>query len=318
MHQRCSFAQVICSAPRRRLQLRAFFVTGAGLPKLRSTAARGPCVRGKYRPSRTGNYRDFPVRLLREGPGRLPPGFQRGRHERAAMATRPVRGTGHEPPAGLSLQRIRTVSDRKTGLSSSSPRTWAACRLRADGHALRPFVGIADFAHEIERIIDEEGTEKSHIAICQVALKPEFRHTAPGGAGFTIVVRDLDDEVIAGLANVCRRVPSSIARRHKPKFDYEQGRWPKPAICDPRYCRADGEQGQGAGLFAQAHAVGRGPGQGVLLRPHQGVAALRALGPGGSSHAPDERTHWCDCERGCHLLLECVLELACEDAPVAA
>src|SRR3546814_7830613 len=42
------------------------------------------------------------------------------------------------------------------------------------------FMGMADFAHEIYRIIDENGTDKSRLTIGRVELKPGYAHTIQG------------------------------------------------------------------------------------------------------------------------------------------
>ncbi|MEZ5743432.1 MAG: Zn-dependent hydrolase [Sphingomonadaceae bacterium] len=173
------------------------------------------------------------------------------------------------------------------------------------------FTGIADFAHEIARIIDEEGTEKSRITIGHVALKPGFPHTVPGEADFTIVGRDLDEDVMHALANACRRVLSSIARKHKLKFEYEEMSWLKPAYCD---------EGIVALIEKKAKALGydymvmpSGAGHDVqFFCGHTRTGLIFVPSVGGISHAPDEWTHWSDVERGAQLLLETVMELACE------
>ncbi|HMB74517.1 MAG TPA: Zn-dependent hydrolase, partial [Gammaproteobacteria bacterium] len=51
------------------------------------------------------------------------------------------------------------------------------------------FMGMADFAHEIPRIIAENGTERSRLTVGKVELKPGSPHTIPGEAIFTLVGR---------------------------------------------------------------------------------------------------------------------------------
>ena len=58
------------------------------------------------------------------------------------------------------------------------------------------FMGVADFAHELTRIIDEEGSEKSRLTIGRVELKPGYAHTVPGQAEFTLVGRDISEPVM--------------------------------------------------------------------------------------------------------------------------
>lgn len=176
------------------------------------------------------------------------------------------------------------------------------------------FMGIADFAHEIQRIIDEEGTDKSRITIGHVALKPGFPHTVPGEADFTIVGRDLDEDVMRALANACRRVLSSIARKHKLKFEYEEMSWLKPAYCDEGMVQMIEQKTKE--LDYSYKVMPSGAGHDVqFFCGHTRTGLIFVPSVGGVSHAPDEWTHWSDIERGAQLLLECVMELACEKVP---
>ncbi len=179
------------------------------------------------------------------------------------------------------------------------------------------FMGIADFAHEIQRIIDEEGTDKSRITIGHVALKPGFPHTVPGEADFTIVGRDLDEGVMHGLANACRRVLSSIARKHKLKFEYEEMSWLKPAYCDEGIVSLIEKKTKELGYSYKVMPSGAGHDV-QFFCGHTRAGLIFVPSVNGVSHAPDEWTHWSDIERGAQLLLETVLELAVEKVPSEA
>lgn len=173
------------------------------------------------------------------------------------------------------------------------------------------FMGIADFAHEIQRIIDEEGTDKSRITIGHVALKPGFPHTVPGEVDFTIVGRDLDEDVMRALANACRRVLSAIARKHKLKFEYEEMSWLRPAYCDDGIVSLIEKKAKELGYSYKVMPSGAGHDVQFFCE-HTRAGLIFVPSVGGVSHAPDEWTHWSDIERGAQLLLECVMELACE------
>ncbi|TNE62619.1 MAG: Zn-dependent hydrolase [Alphaproteobacteria bacterium] len=171
------------------------------------------------------------------------------------------------------------------------------------------FLGVAEFAHEIQRIINEEGTERSRLTIGRVELKPGFPHTVPGEVEFTLVGRDLEPEVMKALSNACRRVLSSIARKHRLMFEYEQMSWLEPMPCSSpivdlvekhtkqrgySYMRMPSGAGHDTQFFAGVTDAG------LIFVPSVG----------GVSHAPDELTHWVDIEKGANLLLDCVIELA--------
>ncbi|GGC40279.1 Zn-dependent hydrolase [Novosphingobium marinum] len=178
-------------------------------------------------------------------------------------------------------------------------------------------MGMVDFAHEIQRIIDEEGTDKSRITIGHVALKPGFPHTVPGEADFTIVGRDLDEEIMRGLANACRRVLSSIARKHKLKFEYDEMSWLTPAICDRGIVDLIERKTKELGYSYKLMPSGAGHDV-QFFCDYVKAGMFFVPSVKGVSHAPDEWTHWSDCEMGAQLLLECVAELSSKDAEVAA
>ncbi|SDE19322.1 Zn-dependent hydrolase [Kordiimonas lacus] len=173
------------------------------------------------------------------------------------------------------------------------------------------FLGLADFAHEIQRIIDEEGTDRSRITIGHVALKPGFPHTVPGEVDFTIVGRDLDGEVMKGLANACRRVLSSIARKHRLMFEYEQMSWLEPQYCSGKVTDLIEANTKKRGYSYMRMPSGAGHDVQFLARvTDAGLIFVPSVK--GVSHAPDEWTHWVDVERGANVLLDCVIDLAKE------
>lgn len=171
------------------------------------------------------------------------------------------------------------------------------------------FMGLADFAHEIERIIDEDGSDSSRITVGMATLKPGYPHTVPGEVEFSIVGRDSDAEVMHNLANSCRKVLSAIGRRHKLYFEYDQLSWLDPQPCDAGVIEV---------FERQAKKLGHDP----LLMPSgaghdtQFMATTCPAGmifvpsAGGVSHAPDEWTQWSDVEIGANVLLHTVMEFA--------
>jgi len=178
----------------------------------------------------------------------------------------------------------------------------APMNLRSDA-----FMGIADFAHELSRIIDEDGSDSSRLTIGHVELKPGFAHTVPGEAVFTLVGRDMEQETMESLANSCRKVLSSIARKHKLHFEYEQLSWLEPkhfsssitAIIEEvtkqfeySYKFMPSGAGHDCQFFADIVPTG------LIFVPSVN----------GISHAPDEWTHWADVEKGANVLLQSILQ----------
>lgn len=179
----------------------------------------------------------------------------------------------------------------------------APMNLRSDA-----FMGVADFAHEIARIIDEEGTEKSRLTIGSVELKPGFAHTVPGQAEFTLVGRDMSEQVMQNLADSCRKVLSAIARKHKLMFEYEQMSWLPPKHCSPEMIKLLEKHSLDLGYKTQIMPSGAGH-DSQFFTEITPTGLLFIPSVGGISHAPDEWSHWHDVEKGCNVLLNAVLEL---------
>ncbi|MEQ8956132.1 MAG: Zn-dependent hydrolase [Gammaproteobacteria bacterium] len=179
----------------------------------------------------------------------------------------------------------------------------APMNLRSDA-----FMGVADFAHEISRIIDEEGTDKSRLTIGSLELKPGFAHTVPGQVEFTLVGRDMSEEVMQGLAESCRKVLSSIARRHKLMFEYEQMSWLEPKPCSPEMIELLQKHSESLGYKTIVMPSGAGH-DAQFFTDITPTGLLFIPSVGGVSHAPDEWSHWHDVEKGCNVLLNATLEL---------
>src|SRR5690606_12806948 len=173
------------------------------------------------------------------------------------------------------------------------------------------FMGLADFAHEIPRLIDEDGTDRSRLTVGKVELKPGSPHTIPGEALFTLVGRDSDEDAMHELGNACRKSLRAIARRHNLRFEHEQISWLAPMSCN--FELVDMLERQAAALDLSYVRMPSGAGDDT-----QFLAEITRAGPplapsvGGVSHSPDEWTHWSDVESGANLLLKAAVALATE------
>ncbi len=168
------------------------------------------------------------------------------------------------------------------------------------------FMGLADFAHEIERIIAENGTDKTRITVGKVELKPGNPHTVPGEAIFTIVGRDMDEDVMKEVANACRKALSAIARKHRLMFEYEQASWLAPKPCSKKLTKVIEEQVKALGYSYQRMPSGAGHDTQFLSEiTDAGLIFIPSVG--GVSHAPDEWSHWHDIEAGTNVLLHSVM-----------
>ncbi len=170
------------------------------------------------------------------------------------------------------------------------------------------FMGIADFAHEIQRIIDENGTDKTRLTIGRVELKPGYAHTIPGEADFTLVGRDMSEQVMSDIAYSCRKALSAIARRHRLMFEYEQMSWLEPKACSEDIMALIEKSAQELNYSYQLMPSGAGhDAQFFTDITPTGMIFIPSVG--GVSHAPDEWSHWEDIEKGCNVLLATLLKL---------
>ncbi|MEX0618229.1 MAG: Zn-dependent hydrolase [Pseudohongiellaceae bacterium] len=170
------------------------------------------------------------------------------------------------------------------------------------------FMGVADFAHEIARIIDEEGTDKTRLTIGRVELKPGYAHTVPGQAEFTLVGRDMSEDVMKAVSDSCRKVLSSIARRHRLMFEYEQMSWLEPRLCSEPMINLLKKHSEALGYDTLLMPSGAGH-DCQFFTDIMPTGLLFIPSVGGVSHAQDEWSHWHDVEKGCNVLLNAVLEL---------
>lgn len=170
------------------------------------------------------------------------------------------------------------------------------------------FMGLADFAHEIPRIIDENGSDASKMTIGKVQLFPGSPNTVPGEVKFSLDVRDVSDEIMYEIQDASRKALSAIARRNKLMFKFEELSWIDPVACDDN-------------LVATIENVSRNQNVNYLKMPSgaahdaQMVANLAPVGmifvpsKKGVSHSPHEWTDWRDIETGTNVLLNTLLEL---------
>lgn len=171
------------------------------------------------------------------------------------------------------------------------------------------FMGLADFAHEIARIIDEDGSDASRITVGMVNLKPGYPHTVPGEAEFSIVGRDPDVDVMRRLAQSCEKVLGTIARRHRLQFEYDQLSWLDPQPCHPDVIEAFDRKARALGFDPLRMPSGAGHDTQFLARVcPAGMIFVPSVG--GVSHAPDEWTEWSDVEIGANVLLHTLMEFA--------
>ena len=83
------------------------------------------------------------------------------------------------------------------------------------------FMGMSEFATQIQRIIDENGSARSVATIGRVEISPGAANVIPGKVNFSFEARDTDQRVLNNLANAFRNALSAIARRSDLMFEFK-------------------------------------------------------------------------------------------------
>ena len=171
------------------------------------------------------------------------------------------------------------------------------------------FQGLAEFAGEIDRILEENGSESSVATIGRVELKPGAANVVPARVDFSLEVRDLDPDILNELAIGFRRALSAIARRRGLMFEFEVLSEIDPVSCD-------------RGIVEAVEAAAKSLGEESKRLPSgaahdaQMIADLAPVGmifvpsKDGRSHSPAEWTPWESIEVGANCLLRTLYALA--------
>jgi len=197
---------------------------------------------------------------------------------------------------------LRSWSLRFTGESNHAGTTPMSYRKDA-------FMGLADFAHEIPRILDENGGENTRATIGKAQIQPGAPNTVPGSVEFSLDFRDPSSDVLDALADAFLKALSAISRRRGLRFEYSVQGSLQPVASAPkltglleakakelnlRYLRMP------SGAAHDAQMIG-------LIAP---MAMVFVPSKNGQSHSPAEWTSWDDIEAGANLMLQTLLAMA--------
>lgn len=94
------------------------------------------------------------------------------------------------------------------------------------------FQALAEFSSQIQRILDENGGERSVATIGKVDISPGAANVVPGQVDFSLEVRDTEQRVLDELRNAFRRALSAIARRRDVMFEFVVLSEIQPVKCD--------------------------------------------------------------------------------------
>ncbi|QEG39210.1 Zn-dependent hydrolase [Roseimaritima ulvae] len=203
------------------------------------------------------------------------------------------------------------VVDEITGLF-----TWSVCLRGEANHAgttpmdMRndAFMGLADFAHEVPRVLEENGSDRSRATIGKAQILPGATNTVPGLVEFSLDVRDTSEAVLDELASAFRKALSAIARRRHLMFEFEQKSYLQPVACDQTIVSRLMKQAERlqlehvkmpSGAAHDAQIMGKMVPVGMIFVPSKN----------GQSHSPAEWTAWSDIEAGANLMLQTLLNM---------
>lgn len=170
------------------------------------------------------------------------------------------------------------------------------------------FMGLADFAHEIPRILEENGGERSRATIGKVEIIPGAPNTVPGTVEFSLDVRDTSPALLEELGLSIRKVLSAIARRRHLMFEFDVLSEIEPVQCDSTLVDLLEKQASKLELPYLRMPSGAAHDAQILAR-HVPTAMVFVPSKGGQSHSPAEWTDWDDIENGANLMLHTIINL---------
>lgn len=94
------------------------------------------------------------------------------------------------------------------------------------------FMGLSEFASQLQRILDENGSSRSVATIGRVSISPGAANVVPGKVEFSLEARDTSSEVLDDLANAFRKALSAIARKRGLMFEFKVLSEITPVKCD--------------------------------------------------------------------------------------
>lgn len=171
------------------------------------------------------------------------------------------------------------------------------------------FMGLADFAHEIPRILAENGSENSRATIGNAEILPGAPNSVPGAVEFSLDFRDPSKQVLDDLAIAFQRAIAAIARSRKLTFEFHLQGEILPVECNEDMTEILAEEAERLGLRSIRMLSGAAHDAQIVGRVAP-VSMIFVPSRGGLSHSPEEWTDWSDIEAGANLMLATLCKLA--------
>ena len=170
-------------------------------------------------------------------------------------------------------------------------------------------LGLADFAHEIGRILEEVGTENSRATVGKAEILPGAPNSVPGRVDFSLDFRDPATAILTELSTAFDRTLLAICRRRGLASEIHAQGEIAPVAADHEIVDLLTSHAKSlnishkvmpSGAAHDAQLLGKITPMGMIFVPSKG----------GLSHSPAEATDWEDIEAGANLLLHALLELS--------
>ncbi len=201
-----------------------------------------------------------------------------------------------------SISGVCNLQVRLEGKANHSGTT--PMHLRADA-----FAGLAEIAAAIPAMIASAGGDQSRITIGKVDLAPNFPHTIPGLAEFSVILRDpLEGAMVSLRERFCAEV-TKVAAKHRLSATVETRSWLPPVALDKGLAALLREEAELLGLKAKLMPSGAGH-DAQTMQANWPSALIFVPSRDGISHAPEEWTDWGDIEKGATLFLQALIRLS--------
>ncbi|HSR53183.1 MAG TPA: Zn-dependent hydrolase [Acidobacteriota bacterium] len=171
------------------------------------------------------------------------------------------------------------------------------------------FNGLAEFAHEIKRVLEENGSDDSVATVGKVDLSPGTANTVPGSVEFSLDVRDPDEEVLEDLGAAFRRVLSALGRRRNLMFEFDVLSQIQPMDCNRKIVEVISRTADEMGIASRQMPSGAAHDAQIMAKMAP-VGMIFVPSKDGRSHSPAEWTHWEDIESGANLMLNSLICIA--------
>jgi len=174
------------------------------------------------------------------------------------------------------------------------------------------FQALAEFSSQIQRVLDENGSERSVATIGKVDISPGAANVVPGKVVFSLEARDTDPRVLNDLRNAFRRALSAIARRSNVMFEFTVLSEIDPVKCDVGLIKQMKKVADNLNIPSLQMASGAAHDTQFIASITR-AAMIFVPSKDGRSHSTAEWTDMEHIEKGANVLLNSLIGIASDD-----